>query len=266
MNATQLNGEQALQNFFIVGAQKSGTTALHKYLGAHSEISLSKKELHFFDNDTYDWKRPNYDLLETQMHRKVGQLCGEATPIYMYWPKSIERLHAYDPTAKIIVSLRHPVYRAHSHWRMQTVRGKDTLPFSDAIRDGRRRVKDAENGCHRIYSYVERGFYSRQIKGLLKYYPRSQVHFLTSDHLWNEPEITLNAIENFLNIGQELKPKREYIISARTDIEDQISTTDFEYLMALFDTDIRETAKMTGLCLNDWFDDHYQEPVKNIFG
>ncbi|OOO02066.1 MAG: hypothetical protein USCGTAYLOR_01737 [Chromatiales bacterium USCg_Taylor] len=38
-------------NFFIVGAPKCGTTAMHFYLNAHPEIFMSRKELHYFGSD-----------------------------------------------------------------------------------------------------------------------------------------------------------------------------------------------------------------------
>ncbi|MDP3972766.1 MAG: sulfotransferase, partial [Candidatus Nanopelagicales bacterium] len=39
----------ALPTFLIVGAMKSGTTSLHRYLGQHPDVFVSKKkELHFF--------------------------------------------------------------------------------------------------------------------------------------------------------------------------------------------------------------------------
>ncbi|MDF2370023.1 MAG: sulfotransferase [Rhizobiaceae bacterium] len=260
-----INGFSLPQKFFIVGAQKAGTTALHKYLARHSQLSLSvKKELHFFDNETRDWERPSYKLLETGMGCSTGKICGEATPIYMYWPDSIERLHTYDPSAQIIVLLRHPVFRAHSHWRMETKRGAENLSFPEAIRGGRSRVKEAPGGVHRVYSYIERGFYAEQIKRILQYYPHSQVHIATTDQLWLEPKSTLNAVERFLNIKEELDPEWEYIIAARTDIPDQITTADFVFLMDLFHSDIRAVSKITGIPLDNWLDDHYLESDKYL--
>tara|TARA_R100000935_G_scaffold54166_1_gene82700 strand:- start:4796 stop:5578 length:783 start_codon:yes stop_codon:yes gene_type:complete len=258
-----LKNNATCRNFFIVGAQKAGTTALHRYLSEHSEISISStKELHFFDNETIDWKQPDYASLDSDLGGATKKVRGEATPIYMYWPKSIERLHAYDPSAKIIILLRHPVFRAHSHWRMETVRQAEDLPFYEAIRGGRSRVKKAENGVHRVHSYVERGLYTDQIKRILKYYPRSQVHFLTNDQLWLEPKTSLKNIEIFLSVDEELDPERKYIIAARTDTLDKIDGVDFTYLMDLFKDDIIKTEEITGIPLGKWLEINYREPVK----
>ena len=45
----QDNMTPALPNLLVLGAKKCGTTALHRYLGRHPEISMSQeKELNFF--------------------------------------------------------------------------------------------------------------------------------------------------------------------------------------------------------------------------
>ena len=42
----------------------------------------------------------------------AGQLKGEATPIYLYWPEIAPQLARYNPQLKLIVILRDPVARA----------------------------------------------------------------------------------------------------------------------------------------------------------
>lgn len=251
-----------MANFFIVGAQKAGTTALHKFLSTHSKLALStKKELHFFDNEKINWTKPDYRKLEAGLG-KTRKLRGEATPVYLYWPQSMARLHSYDPKAKIIIMLRHPVYRAHSHWRMEVARGAETLSFSDAIRVGRDRVQASENGAHRVYSYVERGFYAAQIDNALRYYPRDQIYFATTDQLWLDTKATLSGIERFLDVPAELDPGRDYVIAATTNIPVDLNLQDFEYLMALYQADITETMQRTGLVLTHWHSQDYREPIK----
>ena len=39
-----------MPNFFIVGAQKAGTTSLYQYLNQHPQVYMSpRKEPHFFE-------------------------------------------------------------------------------------------------------------------------------------------------------------------------------------------------------------------------
>src|SRR5690242_9983812 len=164
-------------NFLIAGVQKGGTTALFDYLGDYPDIALSdEKELPFFDDDDRDWRTPDYAAFHAHFPDPAGRPCGEATPIYSYWPGSLERVAAYNPHMKLILVLRDPVQRAWSHWRMEYARGAETMAFGWCIREGRQRLFQAEPwGHHREFSYVERGFYAEQIERAFELFPRSQV-------------------------------------------------------------------------------------------
>ena len=207
-----------LVNFFIIGVQKGGTTALVDYLSGHSGLQLSReKEVHHFDDEKrIDWSAPSHDRLHAQFDWSVDcVLRGEATPLYIYWPASLPRLRSYNPAAKLIVGLRHPTFRAFSHWRMETSRGNDDMPLERAIsQEGCARVSRALGGVHRVFSYVERGFYAAQIERLLKLFPRGQLHFFRTDRLWEEPCATLTAIERFLGVEPLLGPRvrRRYVV------------------------------------------------------
>ncbi|MDB5452295.1 MAG: sulfotransferase, partial [Caulobacteraceae bacterium] len=159
----------ALVNFIIAGAQKGGTTALFDYLTEEPDIALSRvKETHFFDDDSRDWEKPDYGDYHAQFDPGGRAACGEATPIYIYWPNCLERIAAYNPAMRLILVLRDPVERAWSHWRMEYARGAETQSFAWCVRQGRRRLFDAEPwGVHREFSYVERGFYGEQVERLL---------------------------------------------------------------------------------------------------
>ena len=124
-------------DFIIAGVQKSGTTALFSYLCEHNEICMSdKKEIHFFDRRRYFILFPNYLFYHSNFSNfKSQKLIGEATPIYIYWKKAIERLVRYNPNIKLIIVLRNPITRAYSHWNMMRNRNfnKENLSFVDAI-------------------------------------------------------------------------------------------------------------------------------------
>jgi hypothetical protein len=141
-------------DFFIAGVQKGGTTALDHYLRAHPQIQTAAvKEVHHFDNDTVDWRKPDHSWLESFFDWSVPAVVrGEATPIYTYWPDSLKRMHRYNADAKLIVGLRHPSFRAFSHWRMETTRGAETLAFEHAIGwQARSRVRLEPRGAHRVF-------------------------------------------------------------------------------------------------------------------
>ena len=123
-------------DFFIIGVQKGGTTAIDSYLRHHPSVQMaSVKEIHFFDDEQIDWSNPDYTRLHAQFDWSNANIKvrGEASPIYSYWPQAMQRLHRYSASAKLLMGLRHPSLRAYSHWRMEMVRKLDTLPFNDAI-------------------------------------------------------------------------------------------------------------------------------------
>src|SRR5450432_473091 len=182
--------------FIVAGVQKGGTTALFDYLGGEAGVSLSHvKEVHFFDDAAQAWPDPDYDAYHAHFDPPDERLRGEATPIYLYWPGSLERIAAYNPAIRLIVMLREPVARAWSHWKMEYARGAETRPFAWCIRQGRQRLFDAEPwGVHREFSYVERGFYGEQMARLLGLFPREQALVLRAGDLRADPGGTLAKV------------------------------------------------------------------------
>jgi hypothetical protein len=251
-------------DFFVTGVQKGGTTALDLYLRAHPQIQMATvKEVHHFDDETVSWEAPDHSRLESFFDWSIsGMVRGEATPIYIYWPDSLIRLHRYNAAAKLIVGLRHPTFRAFSHWRMETKRGSESLPFENAIGwEARSRVRRTPRGAHRIFSYVERSFYSTQITDLLNLFPRHQVFFYRMDFLWSNPENVLRDIQQFLNVAADTRQDRRYIVPIDTTDVGTLSPSARATLDQMFVDDIRATASLTQLDLSDWLEPYYQESI-----
>ena len=252
-------------DFFVAGVQKGGTTPLDAYLRVSAGIQMaSRKEVHHFDNEDIDWSNPSHAALHDQFDWSVRDVVrGESTPIYTYWPGCLERIRDYRPDAKLIVGLRHPTFRAWSHWRMETKRNAETLSFEEAISTGRRRVSEATGGVHRAYSYVERGFYASQFRAIHALFPRELVHVFRTDHLWNNPSLTLSAIDGFLGIERPARPPVEptYIVSVDARHFGAPPEASRRYLDGLFGEDIRRTADIAGIDLSDWLDADYSEPM-----
>jgi hypothetical protein len=242
--------EPARVNFLIAGVQKGGTTALFDYLGDYPDIALpDEKELHFFDDEARDWAAPDYGAYHTRFPAPDGRPCGEATPIYSYWPKSLERICAYTPRMKLVLVLRDPVQRAWSHWRMEYARGAETQPFAWCVREGRQRLFQAEPwGHHREFSYVERGFYGEQLERLYGLFPRDQVLVTTSDALRGEPGDTLARVRAFLDLGAAATPAvRETHVGREMDYPSELTAADIDHLRAVYAADAERLAALTGL-------------------
>jgi hypothetical protein len=237
--------------FVIAGVQKAGTTALFDYLSEQPELSLSHvKETHFFDDDERDWARPDYAPYHALFDAPDGRLRGEATPIYLYWPGSLERMAAYNPAMRVMVLLRDPVARAWSHWRMEYARGFEQAPFAWCIREGRRRLFEAEPwGHHRAFSYVERGFYGEQVERLLTLFPREQVLVLTADALQAEPTTTLAQVRAFLGLppaARAVEPRAVHV-GRDMDYGSELTDADAAFLRDLYARDQDRLAALTGI-------------------
>jgi hypothetical protein len=252
-------------DFFVVGVQKGGTTALDNYLRQSKFIQMSDvKEIHFFDDENINWNNQDYKILHNHFDFQEKNILsrGECTPVYMYWPQSIARLQRYSPDARLIVCLRHPALRAHSNWKMETKRGRESLAFDLAISpSGRRRIHESGNNLL-TFSYVERGFYSLQITNIFKLFPRSQVIFLRTDELWNSPDRSMKCIHDFLSLPSPNSINSSYIVPIETISFGAMSDDHFVSLTDIYKDDIRQTEELTGLYLSDWLSPDYREPMR----
>ena len=259
-----LPGEAERVQFFIAGVQKGGTTALDSILRDHPSVQMARvKEVHHFDDEAIDWSAPDHGRLHAAFDwDAAGVVRGEATPVTIYWPNALERLRRYHPRAKLIIGLRHPTFRAFSHWRMETKRGWDTLPFPQAVETGgRQRVRDAPGGVHRVFSYVERGLYAGQVERLLILFPRSQVLFFRTDRLWLKPAQVLDAVQDFIGVERRLAAPRRYVVPLDSSDLGPIPADSRLMLDQVFAADIRRTAALTSLDLGDWLRPDYREPM-----
>jgi hypothetical protein len=236
-----------LVNFLVAGVQKGGTTALFDYLRDYGDIALpDEKELHFFDDEGQDWNHPDYDGYHARFPEVAGRPTGEATPIYSYWPRSLERIAAYNPAMQLILVLRDPVERAWSHWRMETARGVETRPFGWCMREGRQRLFHAQPwGHHREFSYVERGFYGEQAERALGLFPKDQMLVLTSEALRADHAATLGRVRAFLGLAEAAAPAaRESHVGPDAGAPD---AADVAFLRQVYAADGDRLAALTGV-------------------
>ena len=91
--------------FLIIGAQRSGTTSLYKYLASHPQVRMPfVKEIHYFDLNFgrgQKWYHSNFPL-------RLGRddvITGEASPYYIFHPQAPARVWGYDHNLKLILEL-----------------------------------------------------------------------------------------------------------------------------------------------------------------
>lgn len=194
ISGTEINSPARMPDFIIIGAMKSGTTSLFKYLIRHPRI---------FDSD---WKEPQYFSRDSKFNlgekwysdhfidARDDQLIGEASTCYSRWPHyphAAERIAKRLPNIRLIYLMRHPVERAYSHYghimqeRLIRKEGK-IVTFEEALEE-EKEIFDAS-------------LYMMQIERYLPLFPRDQFLFLTSDELKSSPASLLQQTQEFLGI------------------------------------------------------------------
>lgn len=243
--------------FIIGGVQKGGTTALFRYLEDLPQLSLAPvKETHFFDDEAgVDWANPDYGRFHAMFPPADGRPRGEATPIYLYWPNCLERIARYNPAMRLIFLFRDPVERAWSHWKMEYARGWESEPFAWCIREGRARVDSTEApGRHRVYSYVERGFYAAQLERAQAIFPREQLLLLRSEDLDRRPDETLGEICDFIGVTRPSGKvvRRRELVAREIDYGAPITAEDRTHLRDIYRADLDRFAALSGLDVSAW--------------
>jgi hypothetical protein len=213
-------------------------------------MPTTRKELHFFDRaeENHDYKKYHANFKPTPQHRVIG----EASPIYMYWETAPYRIWKYNPKMKWILALRNPVERAFSAWNMETKRGKEKLSFAEAIEQEAARCREALPLQHRVYSYVDRGFYSHQVRRLFNIFGRDNVLVLLSEELRHEHKKTLRRVFEFLGVLSSFVPPEASVFEQ--EYSDKIDNQLRARLIDIFQFDIKELEKLIGRNLSAWYE------------
>ncbi|MBN2867073.1 MAG: sulfotransferase domain-containing protein [Flavobacteriaceae bacterium] len=236
-------GFNSKPDFIIVGTQKGGTSGLYDILKNHPKIKPSlTKEIHYFDND--DWYNKNkiedyHSFFPLSFEQNKSYKTFEATPMYLYHPNVAKRLYNYNKDLKLIILLRDPVERAFSAWTMyhhHFTEGKhsrfhDPRTFDIAIKE---EIEDLKNETYHSNkrAYVNRGIYYKQIERYYKLFDRNQILIIQSKKLKQLPSLTLNIIQNFIEVPEQ---KLKYVTSNSSSINEKERYADeFEMLSKFY--------------------------------
>lgn len=248
-------------NFFILGAQKAGTTYLAKALLNHDDVLFSEpKEPMFFSraNGLNTQSYLKYCNLYFSKHN--GQkMIGEGSTTYLQRPRALANIKKYVPgTPKFIVCMRQPVDKGISfvvhNWR----RGRHKNGFSF----------ESTFEMPISYSALKSSRYADSIELWLESYPRSAFLFLKFEDLQTDPKEFMRQTTDFLeidpakriptkqiNVGMPILFKQDYleIQSTQRDIDDlRIPIESLMDLQNMCNEDVRRTADLTGLDLTNW--------------
>ena len=201
-------------NFFISGAPRCGTTALYTYLSEHPNIFMPEvKELNYFADDFPNvqkiaFKTPE-DYLKLFANANEHHLAvGEASPFYLFSNVAFENMHAFDPDARVILSLRNPVDFIQSYHQLNLSLLREDEPdlahawdLQESRKQGQQLPKSAREP--ELLMYGELGQFSKYVKHLFAIYPREQVKIILLDELAVNTKEIYEDILDFLHVPSD---------------------------------------------------------------
>jgi hypothetical protein len=149
-----------LPSFLIIGAMKAGSTSLFRWLGAHPAIALpADKEPAFFSSDAR-WAR-GLEHYEAGFPGALntGQITGEASVVYTdpaVSAQAARRARTVLPSLNLVFLARDPVERMRSHYRHQVQRGRERLPFAEALQQPEQPYVRCSMYCQALAPWLER--------------------------------------------------------------------------------------------------------------
>lgn len=212
-------------NFFLIGAARSGTTALAEMLRRHPDVFVTRpKEPHFlaFAGREVAFTGPSDEATVNQaavtdpaaylaLYRTVrGEHArGDAAVTSLYYAeRSLETLHRRFPDARVVAILRNPVTRAYSAYSYLRVRGfEPCADFLDALAREPERIR---LGWQHLWHYVAMGRYARQLEPFFEQLGPERVEVTFYEHLCDEPLEIGRRLFDFLGVdaGVELSCER----------------------------------------------------------
>ena len=196
-------------DFFIVGAPKCGTTAIHRYLSRHPAVHMSRvKEPNFFNRD-FRYQRAmvrNVDEYVSLFARAPeGAIAGEASALYLYSKVAIRQIVQTQRSAKLVAMLRSPLEAARS-WHLQNLTAlyEDIPEFENAWRaqPDRAAGKRVPPTCvdSSLLQYGAVFSYAVQLRRLLASVPRDQLHVIIFEEFFADPAAHYAALLRFLGV------------------------------------------------------------------
>nr|WP_306270354.1 sulfotransferase [Ornithinimicrobium sp. HY1793] len=187
-------------DFSIVGAAKSGTSSLGRWLHEQPSLHvLQPKDSHYFFGQTgkHHWAGPRDEVfnkkilasreeMPAQLARVSSRVrVGEASAFYMADPATVTALERdLSPNGIAIAILRRPDERAFSAYMHMVREGLEPGSFEEGLLAEDQRIAD---GWQPIWWYRALGYYTQQVECLFDVLGRDRVHIMRYEDVVLDP-------------------------------------------------------------------------------
>jgi len=194
---------------FIVGAPKSGTTALYTYLKTHPEIFMcSPKEPQFFAEDIRGGLRcvrTREEYLGLFQAGEGSKRAGEASTLYLRSPSAAGQIKAFNAASKIIVMLRNPVDVICRLYVERIISGTEVLPNLEA-------ALERDSGAGNLFPekppalpYRAAVRFSGQLLRYFEKFGRENVHVIVYEDFKSRTSTVYRETLEFLGVQPDFK-------------------------------------------------------------
>ncbi|KAI6214415.1 [Heparan sulfate]-glucosamine N-sulfotransferase [Aphelenchoides besseyi] len=219
-NNSECNGTKRVPNVFIVGPQKTGTTALREFLLLHPNVSSNRivpdgyfEEPQFFGGSNYrhgsKWYR---ELFNTSTEHST--VVFEKTANYFDNPRSPKAISYFAPNAKIIVILIDPIDRAFS-WYQHMKAHNATAAQNRTVEEVLLKPTDDTSILKLRSRCIVPGFYADHLERWLDYFLPSQIVILDGQELRESPAVVLDDLTKTLSLPNNLDYHQRLIYDDR---------------------------------------------------
>ncbi len=195
----------------IVGAQKSGTSSLLRYLAQHPDIHThAQSELTFFLQERehtrgYEWAFAKYFAGDTSHDEIKDKHLIAKNVMVMHSPEVMQRIYEHNPEMHLVVLLREPVARAYSAYWWARRRGWENIKtYEEALYAEAARLNEGWFKWRQC-AYQYNGIYHPHVKNLIDLFGSNRVHCFLTDDLKENAETMCQQIFNHIGIHSDFK-------------------------------------------------------------
>lgn len=249
---------QRIEHFFVVGAQRSGTTYLYHLLSEHPEIEMAeplRPEPKFFHVDALYERGLRYYQAQFFGKKDSARRRGEKSTSYLESEKAAQRIAHHFPQAKILVLLRDPIDRAISHYRFSCANGLETLSIEDAFLSEEERWRDYDRSRVSVspYAYLRRGRYVEYLCMYERYFPSLNIRAMLYEEFMSSKNL-ISSLYAFLGVTANYVPATlQRVANAATLPVPLLSDRLKKYLYTYFAEPNAELAKHLGRDLSRYW-------------
>ncbi|MEX2171558.1 MAG: sulfotransferase domain-containing protein [Pirellulales bacterium] len=201
---TPARANAMLPDFFVIGAQKAGSTYLLECLREHPEVFMPAAEIAFFEDPFYAESR--LEQFESNFAAaRPGQKIGVKRPNVLGCPECPERLKKHLPAVKLIAVLRKPLERTISGYFHYMASG--FIPIANAEVGLRKLLAGEYEKYPRAHEILDFSMYGQHLERYIRTLDREQITVVLLDDLKRNQAAELARLYRVIGVDERFQPK-----------------------------------------------------------